>query len=63
MFVVRQQINKQEQTAVVREGLGKHVLAATDMHATEEQCCLRWSCRGVIRNTVRATKSVLYTKL
>jgi hypothetical protein len=59
--VARQQIlNKLEQTAVATERLGKHVPAATDTHATEERRCLRGSCRGVIKKTTGATKSVLH---
>jgi hypothetical protein len=44
--VSRQQIlNKQEQTAVAKERLGKYVPAATDTHATEERCFHRGPCR------------------
>jgi hypothetical protein len=48
MSVARRQILKQEQMATVREGFGKHIPAAMDTHATEEQCFLHGPCRGVI---------------
>jgi hypothetical protein len=47
--VPRQQIlNKQEQTAAAKEGIGKHVPATTHMHATEKRCFLCGPCRDVI---------------
>jgi hypothetical protein len=50
-------------TSAARERLGKHVPGVKDTHATEERCCLRGPCRGVVRKTVGATKSVLYERL
>jgi hypothetical protein len=39
---------------VSRQRLGQHFPAATDTHATEEQCFLRGPYRGVIRKTIGA---------
>jgi hypothetical protein len=49
---------------VSRQQLGKHVPAARDKHATIEycrkRCFIHGPCKGVIRKTVGATKSVVY---
>jgi hypothetical protein len=52
--------NGQETTPLLgQQQLGKYVLAAMNMHATEERCFLCGPCRGVILKTVGVTSSVV----